>query len=93
MSQFKPGDLAMIIGSSEPADIGRVCEVVGVLIDDRWTHTFMGERHDGCADGVWSAFVDLGSDHGGIWMFGQNQLMPLKKDFQPEQQKSREVVE
>lgn len=91
MNQFKPGDLALIIDSSEPEDIGRVCEVVGVLINDKTEHLFMGELHDGDADGIWSAFVDLGASSGGIWLFGQYQLMPLKKDFQPEQQKSQEV--
>lgn len=76
MSHFKPGDLALIIGTTgrRPELIGRTVQIV--------------ER------------VPLISGPGWTWMEGpweeracEKHLMPLRGDFAPEQQKSREVVQ
>lgn len=91
MSQFKPGDLALVINSGDEACIGRIVEILEVLIDTKKEYKAYGFTHGGLADGSPSAFVDFGGDD--IWLFAQKNLMPLKGDFQPEQQKSREVVE
>lgn len=74
-SNFKPGDLALIIGSS-----GRRPELIG--------HTIQLVEMTECRGGP-----------GWTWMDGSLQeftlvkhLMPLRGDFAPEQQKSREAV-
>lgn len=75
MSQFKPGDLALIVGSSgrRPEVIGRTIQLVEM--------------------------VECRGGPGWMWMDGSLQeftiekhLMPLRGDFTPEQQKSREVA-
>jgi hypothetical protein len=88
--QFKPGDLALVIKSGAPQDIGRCIEVLDVLIDDRQLYQYLGETHEGDADGSLSAFIRF--DDGDVWMFGQSDLMPLRGDFAPMQAKSREVT-
>lgn len=35
MSQFKPGDLALVINSGDEACIGRIVEILEVLIDTK----------------------------------------------------------
>jgi hypothetical protein len=76
MSQFKPGDLALIIGTT-----GRRPELIGTTVE------------------LMFSFSNI---HGDLWAWRDGEklectqekhLMPLRGDFQPEQQKSREVVE
>lgn len=101
MSQFKSGDLALIINSINEENIGRVVTVTGM--------TKKGDRIDQ-EDGahVISDIDGMVIVEGDIvvsaeWLpshktivrthvFRQDYLMPLRGDFQPEQQKSREVV-
>lgn len=100
MSQFKTGDLALIVNSSNEENIGRVVTVSG-----------FANKGDGVSHGD-VGFVMAGSD-GWIIVDGEivvnriglpslkftvsrhiflrSYLMPLRGDFSPEQQKSREV--
>lgn len=101
MSHFKPGDLALIIRSRNEENIGRVVTVIGfankgdlILNEHGYTET----SHNG-------SVIVLGSivtspirstalkfevtKH----VFHAKNLMPLRGDFAPEQQKSREVVQ
>jgi hypothetical protein len=87
---FKPGDLALIINCGDKSLIGKAVEVLELLIDSKKEYDAYGCLHTGAADGSLSAFIDLGG--GDVWLFSQKNLMPLRGDFAPEQQKSREVV-
>lgn len=80
MSQFKPGDLALVIGSC-----GRKPELVGTVVTllECWDFKHgvrRGERGWFVAEvKEWSVTLE-------------RHLMPLKGGFVPEQQKSRELV-
>jgi len=98
MSQFKPGDLALVVATRSGLNIGktvtldrRISAGEEIQLND-WTLT--------CVSDGWLATGDLltktpfhgvfrTAQHG----FREKCLMPLQGDFQPEQQKSREVVE
>lgn len=90
MSQFKPGDSVLIIFSNNPKHAGAVAEVLEVFSDTKLLYKYRGELHSGHADGGPLAFIQIPS--GGIWMYRHRHLIPLRGDFAPEQQKSREVV-
>lgn len=98
MSQFKPGDLALVIASKSGLNLGKTVKL------DRFVTKGEEIPMDGwtlfCTCDSWLVTGDLlaklksGSlvettQHG----FREKCLMPLQGNFQPEQQKSREVVE
>ncbi|MDR6163499.1 hypothetical protein [Pseudomonas fluorescens] len=101
MSQFKPGDLALIINSRNEENIGRVVTVRGFankgdLIANESGYTETSRDGSLIVEGSivtspisFPALKCTVSKH----VFRSEWLMPLKGDFQPEQQKSREVVE
>lgn len=88
--QFKPGDMALVINCGEEERIGRTVEVLEVLIDRQKEYQAYGFTHEGHADGSASAFVDFGGADD-VWFFSQKNLMPLRGDFTPEQQKAKET--
>lgn len=87
--QFKPGDLALVINSRDDTRIGNTVEIIEVLVDSQKEYEAYGFTHRGHADGSRSAFVDFGGAD--IWFFDQKNLMPLRGDFAPEQQKAKEA--
>lgn len=102
MSQFKPGDLALIVGSDNfPDQIGAVCELVQFLRERDEYQTPCGQICHAPKD-AWLIVGDAvigGFTWGGAAVRTPGQaiapesnLMPLRGDFAPEQQKSREVA-
>ncbi len=87
---FKPGDLALVISSVTESLIGKTVEILELLIDSQKEYDAHGCLHAGAADGSPSAFIDFGA--GDVWLFSQKNLIPLRGDFSPEQQKAREAV-
>lgn len=96
---FKPGDLAMIVGAyNVPANIGKSCELIEYLrVEDisEWVDPADGLRVQNSADGsAWLVVGDgLKSWCGGAdWVLAdERHLMPLRGDFAPAQQKSQAV--
>ncbi|MBI6944045.1 hypothetical protein JET76_22195 [Pseudomonas putida] len=88
--QFKPGDLALVINCGQEERIGTTVEVLEVLLDDQKEYQAYGFTHEGHGDGSPSAFVDFGGT-GDVWFFSQKNLMPLRGDFAPEQQKAKDA--
>ena len=96
-NQFKPGDLALIVSCYEPSNIGKCVELVEMVApgDCYQAGRFLVENNSGVP--VWHVIGDVTSDFGdGDVMSGHAQkascrLMPLRGDFQPERQQSREV--
>lgn len=101
MSQFKSGDLAMIVGAfNVPSNIGQICELVEYLQPEQisaWVDPSDGCRLQNAAGSP--AWLVIGSGltswcgASGWVLASERHLMPLKGNFQPEQQKSLEVVE
>lgn len=103
MSQFKPGDLALIVGSSKGTspNIGMAVELVIKLCTNDYFNLPDGRRavNKGpeCwmveASGLVATTIQTGRiDLGGISLIEERHLIPLRGDFAPEQQKSREVT-
>ncbi len=98
MSQFKPGDLALIVGfNKSPVNVGKSCELIAFLHPgDRMDlphGNFGGVRHIGTGSGWLVTGSELLSSTGqsGFALVAEKNLMPLRGDFAPEQQKSQEV--
>lgn len=98
MSQFKPGDLALVIASRTGLNIGKTVKLDRFVTKGEEIHLSGWTLF--CTCDSWLATGDLltklGSgrvlqtaQHG----FREKCLMPLQGNFQPEQQKSLEVVE
>ncbi|WP_134943449.1 hypothetical protein [Pseudomonas syringae] len=98
-NQFKPGDLALIVGAHmTPDNVGKVCELVEFLAQEQistWR-----EPHHGMViqnGDVYAAWVVIGaglaSSFGlsGWALVDQTHLMPLRDDSVKEQQKSKEA--
>jgi len=101
---FKPGDLAMIIGATKLTDqIGVVCELVQFVRDGDEYQT----PNNNLCQARLSAWIVVGDSVSGRYLerktgkevrtpgqalVSEKFLMPLRGDFAPEQQKSREVV-
>ncbi|CAI3804306.1 hypothetical protein GLGCALEP_03455 [Pseudomonas sp. MM221] len=100
--QFKPGDLALIINSAAPENIGKTVRLVefiaahsgpfmreGVRFSPREMATWIVETLDG------SKTLIGGYIQRNIMVSSgpcrQEWLMPLRGDFAPEQQKAKEV--
>lgn len=88
MSQFKPGDLALTLISLPAVPAGSV-----VQLDERVTANQMfkieGVGTFLSKDTGWLCSRE-GQPH--IFAYADKSLMPLRGDFAPEQQKSREVL-
>ncbi|XAI95203.1 hypothetical protein [Leptolyngbya phage Lbo-JY16] len=86
--ELYPGDTALIIGPAwRPDLIGRECNVLDVLLDNRAEHAYAGHSFTGYNDNSLSAFIEI---DGEILFFGTNRLFKLKDaEVQP---KELEVV-
>ncbi|WP_448679993.1 hypothetical protein [Pseudomonas nicosulfuronedens] len=105
MSKFKVGDLALVVGSvhMDSPNLGKSVEVHGVVAPGETFALPDGRigRHAGLAkDAYICVAADLlchrvnpagWIDTGGAALFFAEHLMPLRGDFQPEQQKAKEV--
>jgi len=98
MSQFKPGDVALIVGYCvSPVNLGKSCELVAFLRPGERIafacNGFDGVRHTGDKAGWFVAGDALVATSGarGYTIVLEKNLMPLLGDFAPEQQKSQEV--
>jgi hypothetical protein len=79
MSNFKPGDLALIVKCSTlPALIGRVIKL--------GAYEGIAEYPGAPIQAFWTTHID-----GRRWTIGETLLMPLEGDLAPEKQKTREV--
>lgn len=87
MSQFKPGDLALTLISLSILPAGSVVELYKAINPG----DNVGSKRrpiPAVVKGWWCAHSDIGDR----LPFAETSLMPLRGDFAPEQQKSREVV-
>jgi hypothetical protein len=102
MSQFKSGDVALIINSINEENIGRVVTVAGIAVQGQRIDQEDGAYVISDIDGM--VIVEGDIVVSAEWLpthktvvrthvFRPNFLMPLRGNFQPEQQKSLEVVE
>lgn len=101
MSQFKPGDLALIIRATHAENIGKVVELVRfdssqkIAIPEDTPRSFAPNPDRIACWVVRGSFVAHSTLRGEInctvGASPQSWLMPLQGDFQPEKQKSREV--
>ncbi|WP_339069649.1 NfeD family protein [Pseudomonas idahonensis] len=100
--QFKPGDLALIIGAITEAGrdlIGRTVELVhkapgGEHIRFDGRH-WLAKGKDSWivkGDGLITVFGDGRVAPSDVCLCAEENLMPLRGDFSPEQQKAKEVV-
>lgn len=92
---FKPGDLAMIVGcDSNPEDIGKIV-TLDQLVTYMEVFTVFGERGRCISPGLsWVCMSeDVISNEGirGFVLVDPAHLMPLRGDFAPENQKSQEL--
>ncbi|WP_440466895.1 hypothetical protein ACKI1H_27095 [Pseudomonas sp. YH-1] len=97
MSKFKAGDLALVVGCSiNPENIGKVVEVTtrvlpGDIVEcpDGITRLISKDANGPCWIVQGGNFISF---TGRSWgMVNERYLMPLRGDFQPEQQKAKEV--
>ncbi|MBA1301378.1 hypothetical protein JJD66_27500 [Pseudomonas sp. MF6751] len=96
---FKPGDLALIINSHKrPENVGKSCELVAFMAPgDRIEFEFDGNKaisHIGANPAWLVAGKDVVGSNGkaGFALVRPQNLMPLRGDFAPEQQKAKEAV-
>jgi hypothetical protein len=97
---FKPGDLALIVGAHTTADnIGKVCELIEFLIPEQVSNWRAPEDGMRIKNGdVGPAWVVVGEgllswcEQYGWSLVDPAHLMPLRAEYAPEQQKSREVL-
>lgn len=106
MSKFKAGDLALIIGGKYPdtPNTGKSVELIQLVQPDEVIDCPDGHRvRNGSGKVVWliegneimsrSITHNRWVSHGGVALIQERYLMPLKGDFQPEQEKSKELVQ
>ena len=98
---FKPGDLALIVGArSYPRNIGKTCELVELLKPSQisaWLDPEDGRPVNNasgfeCWLVIGNGLISGIQDTRGACLALPSHLMPLRGDFAPEQQKSREVI-
>jgi hypothetical protein len=102
MSEFKAGDLALIVGSRHKVspNIGKSVELVKVIKNGEEFDCPDGKsRRSGVGFDAWlvegEGLISHSIAHGwryagGIALIEERYLMPLRGEFQPEQQKSKE---
>ena len=101
MNQLKQGDLALIVGAfGMTQNIGKECHLVQFVQTDE---VFIAPNGDKCQHGDVPAWIVCGEglctsfevgdiEHGNWAVCAPKHLMPLRGDFAPEQQKSREMA-
>ncbi|MCY1283273.1 hypothetical protein D3C76_1396860 [compost metagenome] len=100
MSKFKTGDLALVIGPS--VNTGRCVELVRCVVGPAKVDLNEGRNWVDVPDGIHAWVVAADRLEGVLTrsgkticvsevMYHENRLMPLRGDFQPEQQKAKEV--
>lgn len=89
MSQFKPGDLALVVSGGKLGEMAELIRFVqpGDIVVSPTTGKEYQFRPDAGVGGWLCGFRDCQA------VKHEKNLMPLKGDFQPEQQKSLKVVE
>ncbi|MEO8640944.1 hypothetical protein [Pseudomonas sp.] len=104
MSQFKQGDLALIVGSSCTVNIGKTVRLVefvpvggvpivnGQAYTPRLHPTWVVETPDGASSLIVPRATTGRLQSVSVGACRESWLMPLRGDFTPERQKSREVV-
>ncbi|WP_213148987.1 hypothetical protein [Pseudomonas aeruginosa] len=99
MSKFKPGDLALIVACKLPELVGRAVELVK-LVPAGTQDECGGRPWKNLSDiSAWIVTADdllVLTKSGNVvrdqfTLIAENRLMPLRGDFQPEQQKAKEV--
>lgn len=97
MSKFKAGDLAIIVGvHTKTENLGRVVELVERLLPGqsfRRPDGVMTKLNENSPSPGWLVVADdlvSSQGHKGFASVDERHLMPLKGDFQPEQQKAKE---
>ena len=98
--QFKPGDLALIVGAHRFTDnIGKTCELAEFLVPNQvsaWRDPADGRPvRNASGRECWLVFgeglVSSIQDTPGACLVMPVHLMPLRGDFEPEQQKTKEA--
>lgn len=101
MSKFKAGDLALVVGCQTiDHNVGKIVELMHFVKSDE-VITIDGQKFRAAKDawivsgdsvGWWSLKREcmVIGHHG---MIAEKHLMPLRDDFQPEQQKAMELVQ
>lgn len=99
--QFQPGDLALIAKQDHQENIGRVVELLFLVADgEQYQNPEGSTNRNAAGTAIWVVSAEGLFHHSTVkgWhVAGWTQkapcnLMPLRGDFAPEQQKSREVV-
>jgi hypothetical protein len=88
--QFKVGDLALVIKSRDPEDIGKVVTIEQLYTDDGINYHFFGDEVFLPDERSESAVTSC--DRDGIEAYAVECLMPLRGDFQPEREREEEFV-
>lgn len=91
MSQFKPGDPGILLTNIGPVPAGTVIELISSWPAGTKMNLVGGIKAN-CAEDSW-IFCGSSIPAPGLAFAPERLIMPLQGNFQPEQQKSREVVE
>ncbi|WP_395504737.1 hypothetical protein [Ectopseudomonas hydrolytica] len=96
MSNFKVGDLALVVGSDYPENNGCEVELIAYVKHGSTISSVRTEQdfHNVSGKSLWYVVGRVGNPKlqlAGESFFEASQLMPLRGDFQPERQKSQEV--
>lgn len=86
MSQFKPGDLAITLIDLPPVMAGSVVE-----LETKITKGDLVRTPSGLLIANGNGWICIHELVPGKCAYGDSALMPLRRDFQPEQQKAKEV--
>lgn len=101
---FRPGDLALIVGSSSSENVGKTVRlsefipvggvpvVSGEFYTPRMHPSWIVETPDGAPSLVVPREVTGALERVCVGVCRQSWLMPLRGDFNPEQQKAMEAV-
>jgi hypothetical protein len=89
MSQFKPGDLALTIVDDPEIPAYSVVTLDSAIKKGEDCLTWDEKPSVAKEDGWFVIHTNAADER----LYAERELMPLKGNFQPEQQKSREVVE
>ncbi len=97
--QFKPGDLALIVGANtDTENIGKVCELLELIQPGKAGAVIVGNGRPARHDEAMPCWLVTGETltqpdpkFNGYAIRWSRYLMPLRGYFAPEHQKSREV--
>lgn len=95
MHNFKPGDLAVILRGGNPANAGKCVELVRLIADGDFyedpTGKLAGRIFNNAGVSVWLVVGDVsdqltgGKSYSGFTQKAEENLMPLRGDFKPEE--------